>query len=85
MLSFAFIPLLAGLGHALPQNECVTTTTEVIIPTVTVTYSTTPVQTVTATTPRDFGTYTDIIRLSSTKTLQTVTTTSTECTATGTV
>ncbi|KAI7495302.1 hypothetical protein KC367_g7443 [Hortaea werneckii] len=85
MLSFAFIPLLAGLGHALPQNECVTTTTEVIIPTVTVTYSTTPVQTVKATTPRDFGTYTDIIRLSSTKTLQTVTTTSTECTATGTV
>ncbi|KAI7372081.1 hypothetical protein KC354_g43 [Hortaea werneckii] len=49
------------------------------------TSATTPVQTVTATTPRDFGTSTDIIRLSSTKTLQTVTTTSTECTATGTV
>ncbi|GAB1738169.1 hypothetical protein NU219Hw_g2699t1 [Hortaea werneckii] len=85
MLSFAFIPLLAGLGHALPQNDCVTTTTEVIIPTGTATWSTTDVQTITATTPRDLGTFTDIVHLSSTKTLQTLTSTTTECTATGTV
>ncbi|KAI7314557.1 hypothetical protein KC340_g9319 [Hortaea werneckii] len=83
MFSFAFIPLLAGLGYALPQNDCVTTTTEVVIPTVTKTWSTTDVQTVTATTPRDLGTFTDIVQLTSTKTLQTLTSTSTECTATG--
>ena len=88
MLSFALLPLLAGLGYGLPQaanDNCETTTTEVIIPTATNTWTATEVSTVTASTARDLGTHTSIVQLSSTKTSQTLTETSTLCTASGTM
>lgn len=86
MRSFAFIPVLAGLSYAFPQaaSSCVTVTTEVIIPTITYTYTSTPLVTVTETTP-DVNTFTLIIRESSTKTLGTITNTTTVCTASGTM
>jgi len=86
MLSFTLLPLLAGLGYALPQAvSCVTTTVEIIIPTTTATYTTTDVTTIHATTAEDLGTFTLVERESSTKTLQTLTSTSTACTASGTM
>lgn len=81
MRSFAFVPLLAGLAHALPQAaSCVTTTVEVIIPTSTATYTTTPVTTIHATTAEDLGTFTLVTTVSSTSIVETVTSTSTVCT-----
>lgn len=77
MKAYTVAPLLAAIGYALPQG-CQTTTEQVVVPTSTATYLSTYVTTVTATTPFDLGTYTDIIRVSSTKTLETLT--STECT-----
>ncbi|KAK3678374.1 hypothetical protein LTR78_001671 [Recurvomyces mirabilis] len=88
MQSIAIAALLAGVGvYALPQDgaSCVTVTTEVIIPTYTDSYTTTPVSTITATTPKDLGTFTFLTIESSTKTLATLTTTTTDCTASGTV
>lgn len=86
MRSFALVPVLASLSYALPQaaSSCVTVTTEVIIPTKTATYTTTPVFTITETTP-DVNTFTLIVRESSTKTLETITATTTVCTASGTM
>jgi hypothetical protein len=52
------------------------------VPTGTYTYTTTPVTTIYATTPRDLGTFTDIVVVSSTRTIQTLTTTATECACT---
>ncbi|KAK5108028.1 hypothetical protein LTR62_008863 [Meristemomyces frigidus] len=86
MRSFAFAGLLVGLGvYALPQDGagCVTVSTEVIVPTSTATYTTTDVLTVHATTADNLGTFTLVTRESSTKTLTTLTTTVTDCTATG--
>lgn len=69
-------------GLALPQGEsasCSTTTVEVIIPTTTVTYTTTPISTIYASTAEDLGTWTDTIRVPSTSTVATVTSTATAC------
>ena len=77
MKAYTAAPLFVAIGYALPQ-ACKTTTEQVVVPTSTATYLSTYVTTVTATTPLDLGTYTDIIRVSSTKTLETLT--STECT-----
>ncbi|KAF2725965.1 hypothetical protein K431DRAFT_56098 [Polychaeton citri CBS 116435] len=78
---------LAGLAAALPQadSNCVTITTELIVPTSTYTFDSTVVVTLTATTPDDLGTFTDVVRVSSTSTLGTITSTSTDCTASGTI
>ncbi|KAK5721572.1 hypothetical protein LTR15_006161 [Elasticomyces elasticus] len=81
MRSFAFVgALLAGLSQALPRDgACVTVTDEVIIPTGTNTYTTTDVTTIHATTAEDLGTFTLVTRLSSTKTLLTLTSTIPAC------
>lgn len=84
MKAIAYVPLLAGVGYALPQ-ACKTTTEQVIVPTSTATYLSTYVTTVHATTPQNLGTFTDIVRESSTKTLQTLTSVETDCTANGTM
>lgn len=84
MKAIAFAPLLAGLGYALPQ-ACKTTTKQVIVPTSTATYLSTYVTTIHATTPQDLGTFTDVVRVSETKTLQTITGTETDCTTNGTM
>lgn len=80
MKAVAFAPLLAGMVYALPK-ACHTTTKQVIVPTSTATYLSTHVKTVHATTPEDLGTFTDVVRVSSTKTLETITATKTDCTA----
>lgn len=87
MRAVAYAPLLAGIGYALPQapRSCHTTTEQVIVPTSTATYLSTHVTTVPATTAQDLGTFTDIVRVSSTKALQTLTSTETDCTANGTM
>lgn len=87
MRAVTLAPLLAGIGYALPQasRSCYTTTEQVIVPTSTATYLSTHVITETATTPQDLGTYTYIVRVSSTKTLETLTQTETECTGSETV
>jgi hypothetical protein len=78
MKPYTVAPLLAAIGYALPQ-ACKTITEEVIVPTSTATYLSTYVTTVTATTPKDLGTFTDMVRVSSTKTLETLTSTETDC------
>jgi len=87
MKAVTLAPLLAGIGYALPQasRSCHTTTEQVIVPTTTATYLSTHIITETATTPQDLGTYTYIVRVSSTKSLETLTQTETECTASETV
>lgn len=87
MKTVILVPLLAGLGNALPQapRSCHTTTKQVIVPTSTATYLSTHATTVPATAARDLGTFTDVVRVSSTRTLQTLTNVETECTANGTV
>lgn len=88
MRSFAPLVLLAGLTNALPQSaspSCVTVTSEVIVPTTTYTFSSTSVTTEHATTAKDLGTFTLVTTISSTSTLESLTTTSTECTETETV
>lgn len=79
MKAYTLAPLLAAIGYALPQ-ACQTTTKQVIVPTSTATYWSTHVTTVTAKTPKDLGTFTDVIRVSSTKTLETLTSTEKNCT-----
>lgn len=79
MRTFAILPLIAGLGYALPQDSCTTYTTLIIIPTTTATYSSTAVVTEYATTPRDLGTFTEVETISTTKTLETVTATTQTC------
>ncbi|KAK3115801.1 hypothetical protein LTR53_004478 [Teratosphaeriaceae sp. CCFEE 6253] len=75
--------LIAAISHALPQDGgCVTVTTEVIVPTSTATYTTTDVTTIRATTAEDLGTFTWVTRVSSTKTLETITKTIAACNAT---
>ena len=82
MKSFMLTPLLAGLGYALPQDAgCETTTEEVIVPTSTATYYSTYVTTIEATTAEDLGTYTEIVGVSSTKVVATVTAPADDCTA----
>lgn len=87
MHSFILFPLLALLCYALPQatSNCVTVTSELVVPTTTVTFTTTHVTTVHATTPENLGTFTLVVTESSTKTLGTITTTITDCTASGTI
>lgn len=84
MPTFALILTLAGLALAIPQ-KCSTVTTEVVVPKVTSTYSTTDVSTVQATEPMDQGTFTWVSTISSTNVLMTLTSTSTACGASGTV
>lgn len=79
MLSFALLPLIAGLGYALPQDSCQTETTEVIVPTKTATYSSTVVVTEYPTTAKDLGTFTQWTTISSTTTLQTLTSYDSTC------
>jgi hypothetical protein len=79
MKAYTVAPLLAAIGYALPQ-ACQTTTEEVIVPTSTATYLSTYVTTVTAKTAFDLGTFTEVIDVSSTKTLETLTATETDCT-----
>jgi len=76
------MPLLAGIGYALPQaaRSCYTTTEQVIEPTSTATYLSTYVTSITAMTPKDQGTFTTYVRVSSTETLGTVTQTENDCT-----
>lgn len=82
MKSFFLTPLLAGLGYALPQDAgCETTTEEVIVPTSTATYYSTRVTTIEASTAEDLGTYTEVVGVSSTKTVATVTPQPADCTA----
>ncbi|CZT17692.1 uncharacterized protein RCC_03529 [Ramularia collo-cygni] len=83
MHMLALITALAGLASALPQKVCSTVTTWAIVPTTTATYSTTDVVTVSATTPMDLGTFTQVETISETNTLLTFTTTTTVCGATG--
>jgi hypothetical protein len=78
MKAYTVAPLLAAIGYALPQ-ACQTTTEQVVVPTGTTTYLDNPVVTVTATTPKDLGTFTDVVRVSSTNTLETLTSTETDC------
>jgi hypothetical protein len=78
MKVYTVAPLLAAIGYALPQT-CQTTTKQVIVPTSTATYLSTYVTTITATTAKDLGTFTDILRMSSTKTLDTLTSTEIDC------
>ncbi|KXS97541.1 hypothetical protein AC579_565 [Pseudocercospora musae] len=85
MLLYAFLPLLASLGHALPQEDCSTTTKQVIVPTRTATYRSTAVITERPSTARNLGTFTLWTTISSTKTLQTLTSTETACGETGVV
>ncbi|KAK4544020.1 hypothetical protein LTR36_004518 [Oleoguttula mirabilis] len=87
MRSVTLIPLLAALGYALPQavSSCVTVTSEVIVPTTTVTYTSTEKTTIYATTADNLGTFTLVTTESSTKTLETLTSTSTACTSNGTI
>lgn len=84
MRAAAIVPVLAGIANALPQ-ACQTTTTQVIVPTSTATYFSTHVTTIDAKTAEDLGTFTDVVRKSSTKTLQTMTAIETDCTANGTM
>ena len=79
MLSFALLPLIAGLGYALPQDSCQTVTTQVIVPTRTATYSSTYVVTEHPTSAKDLGTFTQWSTISSTKTLQTLTSYDSTC------
>jgi len=76
------MPLLAGISYALPQaaRSCYTTTEQVIEPTSTATYLSTYVTSITATTPKDQGTFTTYVRVSSTETLGTITQTENDCT-----
>lgn len=83
MRSLALCSLLAGLGCALPQDACSTTTVQVIVPTRTATYSSTAVVTENPTTAKDLGTFTYVTTLSSTKTLETITATAHTCHETG--
>ena len=85
--SVAFAPLLAGLSYALPQggSSCETVTSEVIVPTSTYTFLSTYVTTEHATTAKDLGVFTLVTRVPSTKTLATLTSISTDCSASGTV
>lgn len=83
MRSFALLPLIAGLGYALPQDVCSTTTKQVIVPTRTATYLSTEIVTEHATSVKNLGTFTLVTTLSSTNTLQTLTSTTTLCGAAG--
>lgn len=85
MRSLAVLSLLAGLAHALPQDACSTTTEQVLVPTKTATYRSTVVITERPSTARDLGTFTFWETISSTKTLQTLTSTETVCGKTGVV
>lgn len=83
-LSLAVLPILVQLGvsNPLPQAasaSCSTTTVEVIIPTTTVTYTTTPISTIYASTAEDLGTFTNTVRIPSTSTVATVTSTDSAC------
>lgn len=84
MHSPAWLLIAAGLGYALPaQESCATTTSEVIIPTTTATYTTNPVVTVHATGAEDLGTFTLTTTISDTTTVETITSTIGVCGATG--
>lgn len=76
---FALLPLCAGIAYALPQDNCETTTVQVIEPTTTATYTSTAVVTVRPSTAQDLGTFTLVSTIKSTKTHFTLTTSSTEC------
>jgi hypothetical protein len=78
MKAYTMTPLLAAIGYALPQ-ACQTTTEQVIVATSTATYLDNPTVTITATTAKDLGTFTDVVRVSSTNTLETLTTTESDC------
>lgn len=69
---------LVAVAFGLPQN-CNTITTQVVQPTITRTYLSTPVVTVYPTTPKDLGTFTLISTVSDTKDLLTLTSTATKC------
>ncbi|QIX01241.1 hypothetical protein AMS68_006758 [Peltaster fructicola] len=69
---------------ALPASTCATVTSEVIVPTTTYTFSSTFVTTERQSTPH-LGTWTEWVVVPETKTLRTLTTTTTDCTAYGTV
>lgn len=80
--SLALLPLLVGMSNALTQAasaSCATVTSEVIVPTTTVTYTTTPIRTIYASTAEDLGTFIDTIRIASTSTVATVTSTVDAC------
>lgn len=71
-----------GVGNPLPQAasaSCTTITSEVIVPTTTVTYTTTPISTIYASAAEDLGTFTNTIRIPSTSTVATVTSTASAC------
>jgi hypothetical protein len=81
MKAVTLTPLLAGIGYALPQaaRSCYTTTEQAIEPTSTATYLSTYVTSITATTPKDQGTFTEFTRVYSTQTLETITETENDC------
>ncbi|KAJ4418514.1 hypothetical protein N0V82_005494 [Gnomoniopsis sp. IMI 355080] len=90
LLSLILVSILVqvGISNPLPQAEsasCSTTTLEVIIPTTTATYTTTPISTIYATTADDLGTFTNIVRIPSTSTVATVVSTATACVGNDTV
>lgn len=78
------VAAFAGLASALPQAaSCVTTTSEIIVPTTTYTFPSTYVTTLHATTPRDLGTFTYVTSVHSTSTLTTLTATGTSTVCAG--
>ena len=86
MRPLAFFPaLFLASAYALPQNSCSTVTTEIIVPSTTATYTSTPVVTEHPSTAEDLSTFTLVTTLSSTKTLETLISTSTACISTATV
>ena len=86
MLSLALLPLLAAVSYALPQETaCATIIKQIIVPTKTATYASTAVVTVYPTTAKNLGVFTLISTISDTTTVQTMTSTTTSCAASGTV
>jgi Tfp pilus assembly major pilin PilA len=81
---FALLPLIAGIAYALPQDNCETTTVQVIESTTTATYTSTAVVTINAKTAQNLGTFTLVSTIKSTKTHFTLTTSTTECQSTAT-
>lgn len=78
------LPILVqlGLSNPVPQAasaSCTTITSEVIVPTTTVTYTTTPISTIYASTAEDLGTFTNTVRIPSTSTVATVTSIASAC------
>ncbi|KAL9527759.1 hypothetical protein SMMN14_08721 [Sphaerulina musiva] len=86
MLFLALPSLFAALSYALPQEAaCATITKQIIVPTRTATYWSTAIVTVSPTTAKNLGIFTLITTISDTTTVQTLTSTTTSCAASGTV